>query len=115
MAKSLQACYFKISLWKKNFAEFLFVDATYKLTELCMPVYFMFTTDCNGQNDIVAVFFTATGTKVAIIKMVESFKAANTLGIKAHISDKDFLKWGVFILSFLLHLYFFAFFMYYMY
>ena len=73
---------FQDKLMKVNFAaytEVLCVDATYKLTELCMPVYLMLTIDGNGQNDIVTVFITANETKVAIMKMIESFKAANPL------------------------------------
>ena len=81
-----------------TYPEVLCVDATYTLTELHMPVYLMLTINGNGQSDIVAVFITANETKVAIMKMIESFKTANSLWIKTCvvISDNDFLERDVF-------------------
>ena len=58
----------------------------------------MLTIDGNGQSDIVAVFITVNETKAAIIKMVESFKAANPLWVNTHVimCDKDLLEQDVF-------------------
>ena len=65
-----------------TYPEVLYVDATYKLTELHMPVYLMLTIDGNGQSDIVAMFITANEAKVAVMKMIESFKGADSLWVK---------------------------------
>ena len=41
-----------------SYPEVLLVDATYKLTNLKMPVYLMMSIDGNGQDEIVLVFLT---------------------------------------------------------
>ena len=50
-----------------SYPEVLLVDATYKLTDLRMPVYLMMCIDGNGQGEIVLVFLTAVETEESII------------------------------------------------
>ena len=45
------------------YPEVLLVDATYKLTNLRMPVYLMMSIDGNGRGEIVLVFLTAVETE----------------------------------------------------
>ena len=63
-----------------SYPEVLLVDATYKLTDLRMPVYLMMSINGNGQGEIVLVFLTSVETEQAITKMVHAFKELN--GIK---------------------------------
>ena len=86
---------------KSNFAsypEVLLIDATYKLNELRMPVYFMLVIDGNGQSEIVMVFITMLETEIAITKVVQSFEANNPRWVdtKVIMTDKDFTERVVF-------------------
>ena len=40
----------------KAYPEIIFIDATYKLRELGLPVYLMLCEDSNGQSEIVCLF-----------------------------------------------------------
>ena len=59
------------------FPEVLLVDATYKLTELWMPVYLMMVVDGNGQSEIVCSFVTVLETEESMSKMIQVFKSHN--------------------------------------
>ena len=61
-----------------SYPEVLLIDATYKLTDLRMPVYLMMCIDGNGQGEIVLVFLTAVETEESIAKMVQAFKKFNS-------------------------------------
>ena len=55
----LQGIYFQDEEMKQIFRaypELVCIDSTYKLLELCFPVYIMLVEDGNGQNEVVAVF-----------------------------------------------------------
>ena len=47
----------------KKFSEILFVDATYKLLELWMPVYLRVPIARDGQSEVVALFIFANESK----------------------------------------------------
>lgn len=92
---------FQDSLMKSVFSaypEVIMVDATYKLTNLRMPVYLVMSIDGNGQGEIVLVFLTALETEQAITAMVQCFKKANPrwTDTKVVITDKDFNERAVF-------------------
>ena len=57
------------------FSEILFVDATYKLNDLRMPVYLFVVEDENGKTD--AVWLVAREDEVSIGKMAQIFKNHN--------------------------------------
>jgi len=80
------------------YPEILLIDATYKLTDLRIPVYLMMSIDGNGQGEIVVIFLTAVETEKAITEMVQSFKVANPrwTETKVVMSDKDFNERSVF-------------------
>ena len=53
------------------FPEVVMCDATYKLTNLRMPVYILLGIDGDGQSQVVAVYLTSTETAVALAHMLE--------------------------------------------
>ena len=81
-----------------SYPEVIFVDATYKLTNLRMPVYLMMSIDGNGQDEIVFVFLTTVETESIITKMVQAFKRVNPrwINTKVVMSDEDFNERNVF-------------------
>ena len=93
-----------------SYPEVLLVDATYKLTDLKMPVYLMLCIDGNGQGEIVLVFLTAVETEEFIAKMVQAFKKFNSRWTQTNVvmSDKDFNERAVFGKNFLEQLCIFA-------
>ena len=60
-----------------SYPEVIFVNPTYKLNNLRMPMYLMMCIDGNGHGEIVLMFFITMGTKEAITKMVQTFKRTN--------------------------------------
>ena len=81
-----------------SYPEVLLVDATYKLTNLRMPVYILMAIDGNGQGEIVMVCLTALENECAITTMVQAFKRNNPSWerTKVVMSDKDFTERVVF-------------------
>jgi zinc finger SWIM domain-containing protein 3 len=73
------------------FPELLFIDATYKLNDLGMPVYVMLVEDGNGESEIVCIWIVNQEDKQTITKMMESFKKhnGNWGKVECIISDKD--------------------------
>jgi len=77
-----------------KFPEILFVDATYKLNDLRMPLYLFLVEDGNGESEIVAVWMVVTEDAASIRQMAVMFKKHNhrwpsTVTIMA---DKDFVE-----------------------
>ena len=71
--KTFTGLFFQDSLMKATFGvypEVLMIDATYKLSELRLPLYLMFIVDSNGQSEIVGVFLKVIETQEAITRMV---------------------------------------------
>ena len=73
------------------FPELLFIDATYKLNDLGMPVYIMLVEDGNGESEIVCIWIVNQEDNQTITKMMESFKNHNHDWEKVEciITDKD--------------------------
>lgn len=80
------------------FPEVVFVDATYKLNNLRMPMYVFLAVDGNGQSEIIGIFITSLETEEAITKMVQAFKSSNSCWAmtKVVMTDKDFTERTVF-------------------
>ena len=76
------------------FPENLFVDATYKLNDLHMPVYLFVIEDGNGETKILAVWLVSKEDEVSIGKMAQIFKNHNPSWIKTTtiMTDKDFVE-----------------------
>ena len=61
-----------------RFPDMLFVDATYKLNDLRMPLYLFLVEDGNnGESEIVAVWMVVTEDAISIRQMAEIFKKHN--------------------------------------
>lgn len=77
-----------------RFPEILFVDATYKLNNLRMPLYIFLVEDGNGESEIVALWMVVTEDHASICQMVEIFKKHNPSWEKTAtiMSDKDFIE-----------------------
>ena len=55
----LQEIYFQTKEMKdtfRSYPEILFIDATYKLNDLRMPLYVLLTVDGNGESEIVCLW-----------------------------------------------------------
>ena len=76
------------------FPEMVFVDATYKLNDLRMPIYLFVVEDGNGETEIVALWMVAKENEASISGMAEIFKKHNPSWIKMTtvMADKDFVE-----------------------
>lgn len=77
-----------------RFPEILFVDATYKLNDLRMPLYLFLVEDGNGESEVVATWMVVAEDAISIRQMANIFKKhnqkwCNTVTIMA---DKDFIE-----------------------
>lgn len=80
------------------YPEVLFLDATYKLNNLRMPLYIFLVVDGNGQSEIIGIFITSLETEDAITQMVQAFKTSNPRWEMTRVvmTDKDFIERNVF-------------------
>ena len=83
-------------MWRTydRFPEMLFVDATYKLNDLRVPLYLFLVEDGNGESEIVAVWMVVTEDAISIRQMAEIFKKHNHRWSKTVtiMADKDFIE-----------------------
>ncbi|XP_047126169.1 uncharacterized protein LOC124807808 [Hydra vulgaris] len=86
----------------ERYPEILFVDATYQLLGLRMPIYLMIVIDGDGQSEIVALFILAEETKPIVTEVVQIFKKHNGYwkNTRVVMSDKDFTKREAFAVAF---------------
>jgi zinc finger SWIM domain-containing protein 3 len=82
----------------RSFPEVVMVDATYKLTNLRMPVYLMLCIDGNGQSEIVACCVTSLETEDGMTAMANAFKKHNSRWdqVAMVMTDKDMTERTVF-------------------
>jgi len=73
------------------YPELIFLDATYKLLELGLPVYIMLCEDSNGQSEIIAVCFLVKEDADSMKWMVDAFKKHNVecKNTRVVMADKD--------------------------
>lgn len=76
------------------FPELLFVDATYKLNDLRMPLYVFLVEDGNGESEIIAVWMIVTEDAASVGQMADIFQKHNPNWEKTKtiMSDKDFIE-----------------------
>ena len=81
-----------------SFPEMIFIDATYKVNELKMPLYVMLGEDGNGESEVFATFLVSNEEKPTIEKMIQIFKSQNPswTSTKTVMTDKDFVERQVF-------------------
>ena len=61
----------------KSYPEILFIDATYKLNDLHMPLYVLLTVDGNGESEIVCMWIVQNEEKGLITSLLVEFKKHN--------------------------------------
>lgn len=85
-----------------GYPEVLFVDATYKLNELRLPLYVLLIEDGNGLSEIVAIWLIADESGPTIQSMADLLIKHNpcTKYIKVVMADKDFNEREVFAKAF---------------
>ena len=86
----------------RKYPEILFVDATYKLNELRMPLYVLLAEDGNGESHIVAVWLITSEDAANIRAMTEIFQQYNEEWCKTVtiMADKDFTERNIFLQQF---------------
>jgi zinc finger SWIM domain-containing protein 3 len=74
-----------------SYPEILLVDATYKLNDLCLPLYVMLAIDGNGESEIVGLMLAADEQCETVRQMVIFFKNHNPKWeqINCIMADKD--------------------------
>ena len=85
--------FFQDESMKLNFScypELLFMDATYKLNELRIPVYILLVEDSLGLSEVVGVALLVNETKESISWLINSFAKNNeTKNLRTVMADKD--------------------------
>ena len=74
-----------------SYPEVLLFDATYKLTELRMPLYLLMAIDGNGHSEIVGLYLTVSETAASLKGMLQAFKKHNNSWTRTVVimTDKD--------------------------
>ena len=99
-SKVLQAIFFQTQEMKNTFRsypELLFIDATYKLNDLRMPLYVILAVDGNGESEVVCLWIVQCEDKETITSLLVEFKKHNDEWslIKCIMSDKDMTERNV--------------------
>ena len=75
----------------KDYSEIFFLDATYKLLELRLPVYLFMVEDSMGETEVVAVGILVAETEDNVGWMLESLRERNPeFKPRVFMADKDF-------------------------
>ena len=74
-----------------SYPEIIFLDATYKLLQIGLPIYLLLCEDSNGLSEIVFVCLLVTEDKGSLQWMLEMFKKNNPCWSQVRIvmADKD--------------------------
>ena len=80
-----------------TYPELLFIDATYKLNDLRMPLYVLLAVDGNGESEIVCLWIVQCEEKETIASLLVEFKQHNDSWslTKCVMSDKDMTERNV--------------------
>ena len=80
-----------------SYPEVLLFDATYKLTDLRMPLYLLMAIDGNGHSEIVGVYLTVNETATSLRQMLAAFKRLNDSWERTSVimTDKDMTERSV--------------------
>lgn len=81
-----------------SYPDIIFVDSTYSLNDLRMPIFVLAVEDGNGETEIVAVWVVADETKELITNLVKAFQRLNSewTSTRVIMADKDFQERQVF-------------------
>ena len=92
--KNFKGLFFQDGSMKQCFSsypEIIFLDATYKLLQIGLPIYLLLCEDSNGHSEIVFVCLLVTEDKGSLQWMLEMFKKNNPCWSQVRIvmADKD--------------------------
>jgi len=76
------------------YPELLLLDATYKLTNVRMPVYVLLCIGANGESEVVGIFLATQEDSATLQELFKQFKAHNPpwKDIKTVMTDKDLVE-----------------------
>lgn len=90
---NFQGLFFQDATMKEDFCsnpEILFIDATYKLTELKLSVFLMMVEDSMGHCEVVGVSLLVNETVETLTWLINMFKKNNdTTNLYVVMADKD--------------------------
>lgn len=74
-----------------SYPEVLFIDATYKLNDLRMPLYVLMAIDGNGESEIVCLWIVQSEDRSTLTSLFVEFKKHNESSslIQCVMTDKD--------------------------
>ena len=74
-----------------SYPEIIFIDATYKLLDLCIPLYLMLAEDSNGNSSIICTCLLVSEDQESISWMIATFKKRNPRwrDIRVLMADKN--------------------------
>ena len=74
-----------------SYPEIIFIDATYKLLDLCIPLYLMLAEDSNGNSSIICTCLLVSEDQESISWMIATFKKRipRWRDIRVAMADKD--------------------------
>ncbi|VDI68983.1 zinc finger SWIM domain-containing protein 3 [Mytilus galloprovincialis] len=80
------------------YCDIVFVDATYKLNDLRMPLYVIMIEDSLGQSEVAAICLLNSEEKPVLQHLIKCFQKHNpdSSGIKVIMADKDIVERDVF-------------------
>ena len=92
--KQFKGLYFQDDNMKQcfhSYPEVVFLDATYKLLEIGIPIYILLCEDSNGMSEVVFVCLLVTEDQESITWMLDTFKKRNAFWSKIGVvmADKD--------------------------
>ena len=76
-----------------SFPEVIMADATYKLTDLRMPLFLMIGIDGNGHSQVIAVYMTCNETTTALTHMLEVCLSSLQLLERGHVGQDGHPSW----------------------
>ncbi|XP_065667647.1 uncharacterized protein LOC136087945 [Hydra vulgaris] len=78
------------------YPELILMDATYKLSNLRMPLYIMLAVGPNGESEIATIFVTASEDSITLSEVLETFKSRNEKWTETVtiFTDKDMAERG---------------------
>ena len=104
---TLTILFYQSGIMRNTFSKFpkiMFIDGTYNVNELEMPLYCLMVEDCYGHGQNVFYAATAREDAIHLQKIVELFKSNNTDwgSVRVIIVDQDF--WNIKCLASIRHL-----------
>ncbi|GFN90037.1 Zinc finger swim domain-containing protein 1 [Plakobranchus ocellatus] len=94
----LEGVFYQRKGWQtlyRMYPELIFIDATYKLNNVNMPLYVLLGLDGNGDTFFICLWFVKNESKPIMKAMLEFFQKHNPSAPATFMADKDWLERGV--------------------